>query len=339
MRQLERIANVGGRIGLMVRGSLANPLVFLAGKSPFDGYLTVCRNSGIHWGILRALQHLRDVITVTEEKFFTDPTKVSMNWRLHWDRITPAMVRHVEKCLRPLDAQALHSPACNRWIAGIQRFFDEVKAGTFRIADRPEVERLPGAGPAAAERHEGQVGPSSRPHAAEAAEGLQGFHDGLRALREHLLPHYLDLSPEDFAMLCRSDREAADFARRLGSAIERFAVRCLRAARRDFLDSCATTPATDDAAEIGRCVRLVTQQAAKYGRLLGQELPQGENTVGRRLVELAESSLVSGLFCLFLANPLGTGLSGVLRIRPRRWPATRRGEQSGGTLPGDSRTG
>jgi hypothetical protein len=305
IRQLERIANVGGRIGQMVRGSLSNPLVFLAGKSPFDGYLTVCRNSGIHWGILRALQHLRDVITVTEETFFTDPTKVSMNWRLHRDRITPAMVRHVEKCLRPLDAQALHSPGCNRWLAGIQRFFEEVKAGTFRLADRPEVERLPGAGSSAAEGHEGQVGPSSPPQPAEAAEGLPGFQDGLRTLREHLLPHYLDLSPEDFAVLCRSDREAADFARRLGGAIERFAVRCLHVARREFLDGCGSTPTTDEAAEIGHCLRPLTEQAAKFCGWLDQELPQGENTVGRRLVELAESSLISGLFYLFLQTRFG----------------------------------
>ena len=48
MRQLEGIAGVGRGFAEMVRVSLSNPLVILPRKSPFDRYLAVCRNSGMH---------------------------------------------------------------------------------------------------------------------------------------------------------------------------------------------------------------------------------------------------------------------------------------------------
>jgi hypothetical protein len=317
VRQLEGVESFGKRIADILRLSLSNPLVFLAGKSPFDGYLTVCRNSGMHWGIVRALQYLRDVITVTEEKFFTDPTKISVNWRLHLDRITPAMLQRVEKCLRQVDEQALFSPGCNQWLKSIQQFFKHVKAGTFRLPGQRGAARTPAAAGGALPGGEG--GSSLVPAAApsppvarrdSAAEGLGGFRDGSLALRQYLLPHYLDLAPGDFSALCRCDQGAGDFARRLGGAIERFSVRCLDAARREFLEACAAPPASDKpaeegAAEIGKCVRQLAEEAATFRSWLERELPQGENTVGRHLMELAESSLISGLFFLFLQQRFG----------------------------------
>ncbi len=203
IREFAGHGNLGARIADILRLSLANPLVGLSGKSPFDDYLEACRNSGMHWGILRALRHLRDVITVTEERFFTDPTKVSMHWRLHADRVTPAMLQRVTECLQQVDAQALHSPACNRWLPGIQRFFEEVNAGTFHLPDRLAAPPLPTAGGSAAGS---PVAPST------LAARLDDRQQHLDALRQNLLPQYLDLAPEDFAALCRADQTAGEFA-------------------------------------------------------------------------------------------------------------------------------
>ncbi len=75
-------------------------MVMLSGKSPLDGYLRVCRESAMHWGIVRALEHLRDSLVVTRETYFTDPDKHSVGWRLNVSQITPAMLHRVERCLR-----------------------------------------------------------------------------------------------------------------------------------------------------------------------------------------------------------------------------------------------
>ena len=218
IRQLQRLDIGGERMAEMARHSLSNPLVALVGKSPFDGYLTVCRDSGMHWGIVRALQHLRDAITVTREPFFTDPTKYHVAWRLRAERITPAMLHRVERCLRDVDARALHEPACNQWLKGLQGFFDAVKAGTFRLPART------GSGAAAAAKDEAGIARFRRPSPRLACRGTRrrdtasraGLREGLRALRERLLPQYLDLAPDDFAALCRLDQGAGDFAQRLG---------------------------------------------------------------------------------------------------------------------------
>ncbi len=310
--QLERIANVGRRIGLMVRGSLANPLVFLAGKSPFDGYLTVCRNSGMHWGIVRALQHLRDVMTVTEERYFTDPRKINISWRLHVDRITPTMLQQVEKCLRAVDAKAFGAPACNPWLNGIRPLFEQIKEGTFQLPTRPGTAHRPGAAafPAVGESGTPAVPSVTVPSAAAEPDEVQGgtkeMRDALRGLRQYLLPQYLDLSLEDFTALCRCDWGAGDFARRLGGAVERFSVRCLEVAQsRKVLDACVTrtsedVPPADDTLVLGKCLWTLTDEASSLRDWLESQLPQEENTLGRRLLTLVESSVVSGLFCLFL---------------------------------------
>ena len=83
------------------------------------------------------------------------------------------------------------------------------------------------------------------------------------------------------------------------------------AARRKFLEDCAAplpaaeVPELDGSAEIGRCLRQLTEEAALFHHWLEAELPQGENTVGRRLLELAENSLVCGLFLLYLQQRHG----------------------------------
>ena len=89
--------------------------------------------------------------------------------------------------------------------------------------------------------------------------------------------------------------------------MERFAARCLRAVRRKFLEDCAAAlPASGDGdAEIGRCLRQLTKEAESFRDWLEGELPQGDNTVGRRLLELAEKSLVGGLFLLYLQQRHG----------------------------------
>jgi hypothetical protein len=132
------------------------------------------------------------------------------------------------------------------------------------------------------------------------------LRDALRALRECLLPQYLDLAPEDFAALCRWDQGVADFAERLGSAVEQFSVRCLSAMRQKFLEGCATRACgneaspDDVAAETGKCVRLLAEETASLRSWLERELPPEGNSVGCRLLKLTESSLVAGLFFLFL---------------------------------------
>ena len=312
LRQLEGIAGVGTGLAKMVRVSLANPLVALAGKSPFDRYLAVCRNSGMHWGIVRALQHLRDAITVTEERFFTNPAKRKINWRLHLEQISPAMLKRVEECLRGVDARAIHEPACNRWINGIQGFFDTVKGGTFHLPTHPAAVRLPSTSAPPAAGGEAAAVPACVPSPPPAegpdnvAEELRGYRAGLRALRKHLSPQYLDLAPDDFAALCRFDQDARDFAQGLGRAIEQFSVHCLGAVRQKFIEGCAARAPGNGASpedcgvELGKCVRQLAEEAASFRSWLEAELPQGENSVGGRLLALVESSLVSGLFLLLL---------------------------------------
>src|SRR5271157_2502981 len=307
IRQLQRLEIGGERMAEMARRSLSNPLVALVGKSPFDGYLTVCRDSQMHWGIVRALQHLRDAITVTREPFFTDPTRYHIAWRLRAECITPAMLHRVERCLRDVDARALHEPACNRWLKGLQGFFDEVKEGTFRLPAGPAA-----AQPASAKGEAEIAVPPSvpSPQPVEGTDGApqqsRGLRNALRALRECLLPQYLDLAPEDFAALCRWDQGVADFAQQLGSAVERFSVRCLSEMRPKFLERCAARACGSEASlataaeETGKCVRLLAEEAASLRSWLERELPQEGNSVGRRLLTLTESSLVSGLFFLFL---------------------------------------
>jgi hypothetical protein len=136
-RQLERIEGVGSNMAKIVRHAIANPLVIVAGKSPLDGYLRICRESAMHWGIVRALQHLRDALTATNETFFSNPSRHSFTWRLNLDRITPAMLHRVERCLRDVDPRAIHDAACNQWLKNLQLFFDQVKAGTFQLPARP----------------------------------------------------------------------------------------------------------------------------------------------------------------------------------------------------------
>ena len=224
MRQLQGIAGVGRGLAEMVRVSLSNPLSALAGKSPFDRYMTGCRDSGVHWGIVRALQHLRDVITVKEETYFTDPTRRTISWRLNVTGITPAMLKRVEECLRQVDAPALHDPTCNLWLMGIQAFFDRVKAGTFRLPPRPATAPLPSTSAPCRRARKGEArfcrparrlclprGPTTR-----RMNSLR-LREGLRALRKHLSPQYLDLAADDFAALCRFDQDARDFARGLGA--------------------------------------------------------------------------------------------------------------------------
>ena len=328
--QLQHIASLGPGIARMVRLSLANPYLSAAGRpqpgisappsytpritgnTTFDRYLTVCRNSRMHWGIIRALQHLRDVLTVTEEQYFTDPSKHDIKWRLHADRITPTMLKHVADCLRTVDARALHEPACERWLAGLRAVFERIKAGTFRLPDRPAAagsQSKPDVPPAGGEAASTTAASESSPRVAprdDLPAELREMHRGLWSLRQYLLPQYLDLSPEEFAALCRSDDEARDFARRLSGAIERFSIHCLGAVREKFLAGCAArageTGSSPEsvAAEMGRCMHPLAEEGAAFRRWLGQELPQADGTVGRRLMELAESSLVAGLFCLFL---------------------------------------
>jgi hypothetical protein len=310
--QLEGIGTVGERLGKIVRGSLAHPLVALAGKSPFDGYLALCSNSGMHWGIVRALQHLRDAITVTKEPFFTNPAKLSIHWILHVDRITAAMLRHVEECLRTVDARALHDPACERWLKGIQTAFDQIKSGVFRLPGRAAAAEPPDSDALRADGGTGKTADQSLPippEPAEDSDNSQGWRRGLqqalRALRQHLLPHYLDLLPDDFATLCRLDHATRDFGRRLEGAVERFCTDCWHALRQSFIEaglpevSGVGAPDPSDG-EIGQCVRQLAVQTASFRQWLSRELPQGSNTIGRQLVELAESSLVSGLFFEFL---------------------------------------
>ena len=93
---------------------------------------------------------------------------------------------------------------------------------------------------------------------------------------------------------------------------------------------------------MSKCLHRLAEEAAAFQRWLEQELPQADGTVGRRLVELAESSFVSGLFCLFLQRRFadlfrdaggGTGgrphqraqsESGVRFDRRSSWISTRR---------------
>ena len=161
------------------------------------------------------------------------------------------------------------------------------------------------------------------------------MYEGLRELRERLLPQHVDRTPEDFAGLCRSEPGVWDFAQRLGAAIERFSVRCLTALRQKFLEDCgadhdhdheymvpdmvpdmvpASGPGTteggglagggaspaDAAAEVAKCVPRLAEEAALLRRWLERELPQEENSLGRRLLTVVENSLVSGLFVLYL---------------------------------------
>ena len=58
--QLEGIPGAGRAMARIVRHALANPMVVLSGKSPLDGYLRVCREIAMHWGIVRVARHLRD---------------------------------------------------------------------------------------------------------------------------------------------------------------------------------------------------------------------------------------------------------------------------------------
>ncbi len=60
------------------------------------------------------------------------------------------------------------------------------------------------------------------------------------------------------------------------------------------------TPRESVSADVGRCVIDLAAEAASFRSWLRGELPSAEHTLGRRLLELAESSLVSGLFFLFL---------------------------------------
>ena len=306
-RQLERIEGVGSNMATIVRHAIANPLVIVAGKSPLDGYLRICRESAMHWGIVRALQHLRDALTATNETFFSNPSRHSFTWRLNLDRITPAMLHRVERCLRDVDPRAIHDAACNQWLKNLQLFFDQVKAGTFQLPASPGAAQAPLAGKTAEMAR--PPSPPAPPPAATPCPVLEpspGFGDGLRRLRERLLPQYLELAPEDFAALCRSEPGVWDFAQRLGAAIERFCVHCLTALREKLPAGCKAgasqseaTPA-DAAVEAGTCVRWLAEEAALLRDWLQRELPQEENSVGRRMLALVESSLVSGLFFLFL---------------------------------------
>ena len=76
--------------------------------------------------------------------------------------------------------------------------------------------------------------------------------------------------------------------------------------RQRFLEGCAArapgdaASPEDGAVEMGRCLRQLAEEAASFRSWLEEELPQGENSVGRRLLALVQSSLVSGLFFLLL---------------------------------------
>jgi hypothetical protein len=298
IRELEAIGTFGPQMAGLVRAALASPAVALAGKSPFDGYLTICRNTGVNGALVRAIQHLRDVITVVDERFFTDPTRGTIRCELHPDRITPTMLKQVEECLREVDTRVLRDPMRNRWINGpLQRFFDRVKMGTFVLPARAVAVRVQSAsGPLAANEDAGYDA---------VPEETRALNDGLRTLREHLAPQYLDLPPKDFAALCRSDEGARDAAQRMGKAIERFSVRCLGAVRQKFLEGCAALASgngasAEDAVDAGKCLQPLTEEAASFRSWLEGGWPQEENSMGGDLWALAESSLVSGLFLVFL---------------------------------------
>jgi hypothetical protein len=330
--QLERIPGVGITMARIARHSLANPMVMLSGKSPLDGYLRVCRESAMHWGIVRALEHLRDALVVTREAYFTDPDKHSVGWRLNVSQITPAMLHRVERCLRDVDPRAIREPDCNRWLKGLQEFFEQVKAGTFQLPARsgPTQPALAGKAPETADPQ--SAAPSLRvAKLDDVPRQSRALYEGLRELRERLLPQHLERRPEDFAALCRSEPGVWDFAQRLGAAIERFSVRCLTALRQKFLEDCgadqpigtigrymapASGPSTteggglaggdvspaDAAAEVAKCVPRLAEEAALLRSWLERELPQEENSLGRRTLTLVENSLVSGLFVLFLRH-------------------------------------
>jgi hypothetical protein len=303
MQQLERLGNAGPRMAQTVRAALSNPGVAMEGSAPFDGYLAVCRNSDMHWGVVRAVQHLRDVITVSYERYFTDRNKFFIQWKLRLDKITPMMLKLVEKCLQDVDGGVLEAHASNRWLGGIHGTLVQIKAGAFQIPTRPEAGRIPSQPdpPSLRGQAEAPTGP-----AAAATVDLEQDPRGLRALRQQLLPQYLDLAPEDFAALCRMDQEARDFAQGMGAAIERFSIHCLSAARQKYLKCwTARTPAADPPAEeiaieTGKCVLRLAEEAASFRDELQRELPQAEDSIGRRLMLLAESSLIAGLFFLFL---------------------------------------
>ena len=56
----------------------------------------------------------------------------------------------------------------------------------------------------------------------------------------------------------------------------------------------------DAAAEVAKCVPRLAEEAALLRSWLERELPQEENSLGRRTLTVVENSLVSGLFVLFL---------------------------------------
>ncbi len=256
--QLQHIASLGPKIARMVRLSLANSYLTAAsrpqtglsappsytpritGNTTFDRYLTACRNSGMHWGIIRPLQHLRDVLTVTEEQYFTDPSKHDIKWTLHADRITSTMLKHVADCLRTVDVRAFASPPANDGSPAFERSSSGSRRGRSGcMIDLPRRDRK--GSPMSrrqAGRRQARPRQPNRQRAVAPRDDLPAefreMHEGLWSLRQYLLPQYLDLSPEGFAALCRSGEEAHDFARRLSGAIERFSIHCFGTAQRSF---------------------------------------------------------------------------------------------------------
>lgn len=312
IRQLERIENIGTLIGVVLRAAATNPFYVLAEKSAFDRYLSLCQNDGVAEGIVRALHHLRDALTVTETIRYKEGTR-TYSWTLDNTRITPAMLDRVTDCLRGVEFGAIHTPACNAWIKGIQSVLDQIKLGVFRFAD------CPGATPVEGLFRTIVVGmglevmqppsttsPPRTERAEERPDALRPWHSGLRALRGHLSEQYLDLSVDDFANLCRVDQEACEYAQRVGGAIERFCTHCMVAKWKDYSQGTATRAPEgeawrqDDADELWKYWQRLTREATMFRRWLERELPQRQGSVGRRLVALAESTLVSGLFFAFL---------------------------------------
>jgi hypothetical protein len=309
--ELKRVPSVGLRMAELVRLAVTNPLDFLAGKSPIEAYLALCERSGMHPAIVRALHHLRDAISVTTTKCPPDGS-INYSWTLVLERITREMFERVQACLGEVDIDALHTPQCDRWLAGIQ-FFDQVKTGRVQIIPRIALPpaSLPGAtdGPilvaAGAEEIAAVAQPPLPAEASKFPKELQALVERCGAYRARTNYEYLELSGDDFAALCRSDQVAWDCAQHLGEALERTCVDMFERMRAGFSNQWAVrAPEGDawreeDAAEVTRCLQSLTTLATSC-RYWEQGMPQQPDSLARRLLFLLESSLVSGLFFVFL---------------------------------------